>query len=197
MIKLNKNVSMVTAVFTAVSLKLCCWGPSVLIGLAGISGGSTYFSWLDTIKPYLLILAFISLTYGFYQVYKPRNEETCDSCNSNNKSIFRSKIYIWLVALFVVTMTLVSYYPQLFYQSIDKNLLVIEQSSIEKVSLIIKGMTCTGCEENINHSISKLDGVLEVKSSFENGISKIEFDKSKTSLAAIEKIIRSKGYILN
>jgi len=122
--------------------------------------------------------------------------ENCNSCNSNKKTIVKSKIYIWLVALFVVTMVLVSYYPQLFYQSVEKKKLVIEQSKMEIVNLNIEGMTCTGCEENINHSISKLDGILEIKSSYKKGTSVIEFDKSKTNLEAIKKIIRSKGYIL-
>lgn len=192
MAKLNKNVSIVTAVFSAVSLKLCCWGPLLLIGVGGISGGGAYFTWLDTVKPYLLLLAFFSLVFGFYQVYKPMNKENCNSC----KPLQRSKIYIWLVTLFVVLMTLVSYYPQLFYKEKINNIVVIDKSNIQSVSIKIKGITCNSCEENINHSVGKLDGVINVETSSEKQTSEIEFDKSKTNLKEIERTIESKGYII-
>jgi len=192
----NKNLSIGTAVFSAVSLKLCCWGPSLLIGLAGISGGSAYFSWLDTIKPYLLILAFISLAYGFYQVYKPMNKDNCERCTPKNQSIFRSKYYIWLVALFVVSMTLVSYYPQLFYGSGKKNIVAIDHLNIQKVNINIKGITCFSCEENINHTVGKLNGVLYVETSRKKGASEIEFDAYKISVTEIKEVIKSKGYVL-
>ena len=67
-----------TAVFSAVSLKLCCWGPLLLTSIAGISGSSVYFSWLIALKPYLLVIAFLSLGLAFYQVYKkitPKEEQ--------------------------------------------------------------------------------------------------------------------------
>ena len=70
--KLNKKASMGTAVFSAVSLKLCCWGPLLLTSVAGISGSSVYFSWLIALKPYLLVIAFLSLGLAFYQVYKKK-----------------------------------------------------------------------------------------------------------------------------
>jgi len=194
---LNKKVSIGTAVLSAVSLKLCCWGPFVLIGVAGISGGSAYFSWLDTIKPYLLTLAFFSLAFGFYQIYKPINKDNCDSCKPKNKSVYRSKIYIWLVTLFVVTMTLISYYPHLFYLSNQENIVVVDKSNIQKVNINIEGITCFSCEENINHSVGKLNGVLKVETSRKNGTSEIEFDSSRTNLEEIKKTIESKGYIIN
>ncbi len=192
----NKKVSLGTAVLSAISLKLCCWGPFLLIGIAGISGGSAYFSWLDMVKPYLLTLAFFSLAFGFYQVYKPINKDDCDNCKTKDKSIYRSKIYIWLVALFVVSMTLVSYYPQLFYRSPQKNIVVIDKSNILKVNINIKGITCSSCEENISHTVGRLDGVLRVETSRKKGTSEIEFDKSKTYLDEIKKTIESKGYII-
>ncbi|HAT65665.1 MAG TPA: mercury transporter, partial [Flavobacteriaceae bacterium] len=68
-VQFNKKASMGTAVFSAVSLKLCCWGPLLLTGVAGISGSSVYFSWLIALKPYLLAIAFLSLCFAFYQVY--------------------------------------------------------------------------------------------------------------------------------
>ena len=194
--KFNKNTSIGAAVFSAVSLKLCCWGPLLLTGIAGVSGSSVYFSWLIVLKPYLLTIAFLSLGFAFYQVYKPKKEEDCCSgnCGIEKKSFLKSKLYVWLVAFFVITMTLISYYPQLFHYNTEKEIIIVDKSNIKLVKLNIKGMTCTGCEENINHTLNQLDGIIEIKTSFQKGTSEIKFDKSKTNTSQIENAIKSKGY---
>ena len=194
--KLNKKASMGTAVFSAVSLKLCCWGPLLLTGVAGISGSSVYFSWLITLKPYLLVIAFLSLGLAFYQVYKKKKVDDCGNCDTDKPSFFKSKFYVWLVAVFVVIMTLVSYYPQLFYQTMGDEIVVANQTDIQSVKLSIEGMVCSGCEENINHSVNKLDGILEINTSHIKGTSEIKFDSAKMSISEIEEVIQSKGYVI-
>ena len=87
--KWNKKTSMGTAVFSAVSLKLCCWGPLLLTSVAGISGSSVYFSWLIALKPYLLAIAFLSLGLAFYQVYKKKRVDDCDNCETDKPSFFK------------------------------------------------------------------------------------------------------------
>lgn len=185
-----------TAVFSAVSLKLCCWGPLLLTGVAGISGSSVYFSWLTILKPYLLTIAFLSLGFAFYQVYKKKKQDDCGYCETKKPSFFKSKFYIWLVAVFVVVMTLVSYYPQVFHQSYEKGIVAINKSDTQSLKLNIEGMVCHGCEENINHSVSEIEGVLEVKTSYKEGTSLIEYDSIKTNSKAIKEVIKSKGYII-
>ena len=168
--KWNKKVSLGTAVFSAVSLKLCCWGPLLLTGVAGISGSSVYFSWLIALKPYLLGIAFLSLGFAFYQVYKKKKVD-CGSCDTAKPSFFKSKFYLWLVTVFVVVMTLVSYYPQIFYSTEKVGIVATNNTDIQSIKLNIEGMVCSGCEENINHSVIKIDGVANVSTSFEEGTS--------------------------
>jgi copper chaperone CopZ len=194
--KLNKKASMGTAVFSAVSLKLCCWGPLLLTGVAGISGSSVYFAWLITLKPYLLVIAFLSLGLAFYQVYRKRKVDDCGNCETEKPSFFKSKFYLWLVAVFVVVMTLVSYYPQIFHPTVTKGIVVTNNTHIQSVKLNVEGMVCSGCEENINHSVNKLDGILGIKTSHLKGTSEIKFDTTKTSVSQIEEVIKSKGYII-
>tara|TARA_R110001592_G_scaffold45430_2_gene145168 strand:- start:7309 stop:8055 length:747 start_codon:yes stop_codon:yes gene_type:complete len=179
-IKFNKNASIGAALLSAVSLKLCCWGPLLLTGIAGVSGSSVYFSWLIVLKPYLLTIAFLSLGFAFYQVYKPKKEESCCSgnCKTEKKSFFKSKLYVWIVAAFVISMTLISYFPQFFYRIGEKEIIIIDNSSIESVKLNIEGMTCTGCEENINHSLNQLDGLVAVKTRFSKNYFIIIFQKT-------------------
>ncbi|WP_339838512.1 mercuric transporter MerT family protein [uncultured Maribacter sp.] len=194
--KLNKKASMGTALFSAVSLKLCCWGPLFLTGVAGISGSSVYFSWLITLKPYLLAIAFLSLGFAFYQVYKKKKVDNCGNCETDKPSFFKSKFYLWLVAVFVVVMTLVSYYPQIFHPTATKGIVATNNTHIQSVKLNVEGMVCSGCEVNINHSVNKLDGILGIKTSHLKGTSEIKFDTTKTTVSEIEKVIKSKGYII-
>lgn len=184
-----------TAVFSAVSLKLCCWGPLLLTGVAGISGSSVYFSWLIALKPYLLAIAFLSLGFAFYQVYKTEKND-CGNCETDKPSFFKSKFYVWLVAVFVAIMTLVSYYPQLFHQTEGNEVVMVNQRDIQSVKLDIEGMVCQSCETNINNSVNKIDGVLQIKTSFKKGVSVIKFDSTKTNINDIKEVIQSKGYVI-
>ncbi|NOY48355.1 MAG: mercury transporter [Chlorobi bacterium] len=195
-IKLNKKTSIGTALFSAVSLKLCCWGPLLLTGVIGISGSSVYFSWLAILKPYLLTIAFLSLGFAFYQVYKKKKQDDCGFCETKKMSFFKSKLYVWLVAVFVVTMTLVSYYPQLFHKTINSDIVSVDKSNIQILKLDIEGMVCTGCEETINHSVTKIEGVLQVNTSHNAGTSIIEFDTTRTDSESIKEVIQSKGYVV-
>jgi len=58
-------------------------------------------------------------------------------------------------------------------------------------------MTCTSCEEHVNHEVNKLNGIVDSKASFENGNAIIEYDKTKTNETEIEKAINSTGYKVN
>lgn len=194
--KLNKKASMGTAIFSAASLKLCCWGPLLLTGVVGISGSSVYFSWLIILKPYLLGIAFLSLGFAFYQVYKKKKVKDCGNCETEKPSFFKSKFYLWLVAVFVVVMTLVSYYPQIFHPTETKGIVATNNTHIQLIKLNVKGMVCSGCEENINRSVNKLDGILGINTSHIKGTSEIKFDTTETSVSEIVDVIKSKGYIV-
>jgi len=102
-----------------------------------------------------------------------------------------------VVAVFVVIMTLASYYPQIFHQTNGNEIVIVNQTDIQSVKLNIEGMVCQGCETNINNSVNKIDGVIQVKSSYEKGTSVIEFDVTKTNVDDIKKVILSKGYVIN
>jgi len=185
-----------TAVFSAVSLKLCCWGPLLLTSVAGISGSSVYFSWLIALKPYLLVIAFLSLGLAFYQVYKKKKVDDCGNLIwLSHHFLSRNSICGWLQCLLFV-MTLVSYYPQIFHSTEKVGIVATNNNDIQTVKLNIEGMVCSGCEENINHSVNKIDGVTNVSTSFEEGTSIIEFDTTKTNVDEIKKVIQSKGYLI-
>lgn len=72
----------------------------------------------------------------------------------------------------------------------------VEASAAEwiEVTLNVEGMTCEGCENAIKAGVESLDGIAEVESSFEEGWTKVKYDKATTSVADIEGKITDTGY---
>lgn len=60
--------------------------------------------------------------------------------------------------------------------------------------LPIEGMDCSDCVTVIEHSLSRMDGVLSVNVSYVSQNLRVEFDSHKVDRPSIEKRIRSMGY---
>ncbi len=184
-----------TSVVTAIGASLCCITP-VLALISGASGIASTFSWLEPLRPYLIGATILVLGFAWYQKLKTKKEIECD-CETNEKPKFiQSKIFLGLVTGFTILMLAFPYYGSIFYPKTEKESIVVNKENIQEVNIYIKGMTCNSCEEHVNHTVNGLNGILNVNSSYKNGSSIIEFDKSKTNLEEIEKAINSTGYIV-
>jgi copper chaperone CopZ len=71
---------------------------------------------------------------------------------------------------------------------------ITKQANIRKTEFTISGMTCTACEEHVNHELNKLSGIINTTVSYETGNAIVEFDKTKTNIQEIEKAISNTGY---
>ncbi len=60
----------------------------------------------------------------------------------------------------------------------------------------IEGMDCSDCAIVIEHSVGRMEGVLAVNVNYAAQKMNVEFDKNKTDRAAIEKRVRSLGYVI-
>jgi copper chaperone CopZ len=69
---------------------------------------------------------------------------------------------------------------------------VVQEASLMEVS--IGGMTCTGCEQTITASISKLEGVKSVKASFTTGKAVVEYYPEKVDTLKIREAVNGSGY---
>lgn len=58
----------------------------------------------------------------------------------------------------------------------------------------ISGMTCTGCEETIQSSVGKIEGVKSVKAFHKTGEALVEFNPELTDSTSIKLNINSTGY---
>lgn len=182
-----------TSILTAVGASLCCITP-VLALISGASGIASTFSWLEPLRPYLIGITIIVLGFAWYQKLKPKNEIDCE-CETDEKPKFlQSKTFLGLVTGFAFIMLAFPYYGSAFYPETEKEIIIVDRANIQKINIGIDGLTCTSCEEHVNHSVNQLDGILNINSSFEKGNAIIEFDKSITTTGEIELAINSTGY---
>ncbi len=189
--KENKLIS--TGLLAAIAASLCCITP-VLALIAGASGLASTFSWLDPFRPYFIGLTIFVLGFAWYPKLKNKKQIDC-GCDTEKKPKFiQSTMFLGIVTGIAIIMLAFPYYSNMFYPKSENKITLVDKSNISKLEFTVNGMTCTSCEEHVNHEVNKLTGILNSNASYENGNAVIEFDNSKTNIAEIEKAINSTGY---
>jgi len=69
-----------------------------------------------------------------------------------------------------------------------------ETDSVSKIEVSISGMTCTGCEQTIQKSVTKLEGVTTVRADYKAGKAIVGFNPELTDTAKIRTAITGSGY---
>ena len=189
--KTSKNAAY-TGLFAAVAASSCCIPPVIAL-IAGVGGSASALSWMEPFRPYLIGLAVIAIGYAWYAYLKPKKEDDCCEVDAKPKW-YQTKRFLIGITLFAAIAIAFPYYSSIFYPENKKEVIVVNQSNIETVEFSINGMTCNSCAEHVDHEVNKLDGILNSNTSYEKSNAIVEFDKTKTSKAAIEKAINSTGY---
>lgn len=63
------------------------------------------------------------------------------------------------------------------------------------MTLAVEGMTCTGCENTLQETVTKLAGIATVKASHIDSTAVVSFDSTQVSIAAIGDAITEAGYV--
>lgn len=189
----SENKLIGAGLLTAITASLCCITP-VLALIAGTSGIASTFSWIEPFRPYLIGLTILVLGFAWYQKLKPQKEIDCECETDENPKFLQSRTFLGIVTAFAIIMLAFPSYSGIFYPSTEKQVIVVDKSDIKTTAIKISGMTCTSCEEHVNHEVNKLNGIINSKASYENGNAVIEFDRTKTDETEIEKAINSTGY---
>lgn len=184
---------LLTSIFTAIGASLCCITP-VLALISGLSGIASTFSWIEPARPYLIGITVCILFFAWYQKLKPAEEVDCNCEMEEKQKFIQSKSFLGIVTIFAMLMLTFPYYGELFYTEIEKEVIPIDKSNVQNLTLRIERMTCSSCERHITHSVNQLDGIINVSASYEKGNAEIEFDKSKMTIKDIEKAVSSTGY---
>jgi len=185
--------------FAAVVASLCCITP-VLALVSGVSGIAATFSWMEPIRPYLIVLTIGVLGFAWYQKLRPRTKEEieCECDDDERLSFWQTKRYLGIVTVFAGIMLTFPGYSYIFYpKSNNQNAgFMIEEDTtlVNQVVIDVRGMTCTGCENHIEYTVNELDGVQSVDASYEDGTATVGFYPAKLKYEEIVTAINSTGY---
>lgn len=69
-----------------------------------------------------------------------------------------------------------------------------DQKQLEKVTVMVTGMTCASCAVSVDKAVSKLDGIKEVNVNVATDKMVLEYDPSLIRLSAIKKTVQDTGY---
>jgi mercuric ion transport protein len=189
----SENKLIGAGLLTAITASLCCITP-VLALIAGTSGSASTFSWIEPFRPYLIGLTILVLGFAWYQKLKPQKEIDCECETDEKQKFIQSKKFLGIVTVFAIVMLAFPYYSEVFYPTTENKITLVNKSDIKTTEFIISGMTCSSCEEHLNHEVNRLNGIVNSKASYENGNAIIKFDKTKTNETEIEKAISTTGY---
>jgi copper ion binding protein len=189
--KTSKNAAY-TGLFAAIAASSCCIPPVIAL-FAGIGGSASALSFMEPFRPYLIGLAVIAIGYAWYNFLKPKKADDC-GCEIEKPKWFQTKGFLIGITLFAAISIAFPYYSSIFYSDNKKEVVVVNQSNIQTVNFDVKGMTCASCEEHVKHAVNELDGIVNVKASYEKANVEVQFDNTKTSKEQIEKAINATGY---
>jgi len=172
---------------------LCCITP-VAASLAGISGVASTFSFMEPIRPFLIGLTILILGFAWYQKLKPKSEEEIECACDENPSFMQSKAFLGIVTVLAAVLMAFPYYSEAFFPTQEKNVVYVQESQVQTITLDIEGMTCTGCEATVKNAAYKLDGVLEVEADYKTGKATITYNQSMLKPKDIEDAINKTGF---
>lgn len=182
---------------TALGASLCCITPLLAL-VAGIGGVSSAFSRLDPFRPFFTGLTLLVLGFAWFQQLKPKKEAMVCDCEDEKKESFgQSKAFLGIVTALALLLLSFPYYSSAFFPESPKKAVsaIAQPAQQQEAQLQIKGMTCAGCEQSVNHVLKSQEGVVEAKASYETGMAQLSYDPSITSPESLKAAIEEElGY---
>lgn len=184
-------------IFAAVAASLCCITP-LLAMLAGAGSIASSLSWLEPVRPFLICLAVVTLGFAWYKSLRTNGSAECGSdgtCKVEKKSFLASKTFLVFITIAAIASIAFPYYAKVFYPKVQKqNFVIVESSNMQTASFTIKGMSCKGCEAEVNNELYKISGVIDAQTFYEKGTSIVKFDSSKAKTQQLKAAIENTGY---
>lgn len=180
---------------TAIASSLCCIAPLLAI-LAGTSSLASNFSWIEPLQPYLIGLSVLAIGFAWYQQLKPVAQDDC-GCEVPKTSFFQGKPSLGIVTVFAALMMAFPLYSKaLFPKQQAADISTFNSDQLYTVSFDVTGMTCDGCEGHIEHAITGISGIVDVKASYMDAHAIVQFDGSQTSVEEITEAIKTTNYVV-
>lgn len=65
---------------------------------------------------------------------------------------------------------------------------------MEKIELIVKGMTCEGCQAAVQNALSAVPGVSAAEVDLAAGKASVKYDEARASRPDLEKAVEEAGF---
>lgn len=101
-----------------------------------------------------------------------------------------TKTFLTIITIFAIGMLSFPSFSGNFYNNTPLEQGVIGDST--KVVLNIEGMTCGGCESQVNRVLNKTEGIISCNTSYKEASVTIIYDKEVTDAEGLSKIISKK-----
>ena len=196
MISMKSTGSLAGAgIISALAASLCCIVPIIAI-IAGSSSVAANFSWIEPARPYLIGLSILVLSFAWYLKLRPANTNDTDcNCETKKKPFLQSKTFLAIVTVFAALMMSIPLYAGIFNpKPTAQSAIVANVDSKKQVKFTIQGMTCAGCEVEVNNELSKVNGVLAYKTSYAQKNSLVTYDATKVNVNELQAAINKTGY---
>ena len=184
-------------IVAAIAASLCCITPLLAL-LAGASGAASSLSWLEPARPYLIGLAIAALAFAWYKSLSKTQNTECGpdgACVVEKKSFLASRTFLIIITIAAIALITFPYYANVFYPKPQpQNVIVVESNNIQSASFNIKGMSCKGCETEVNNELHKVAGVIDAQTFYDKGTSIVKYDKSKATIDQLKSAIAQTGY---
>ncbi|HHG86696.1 MAG TPA: mercuric transport protein MerTP [Bacteroidetes bacterium] len=184
--------TIITGIIAALGASLCCITP-LIAAIGGLGGFASSFAWLEPFRPWLIGFTILVFGFAWYQKLRPRPKSvTCDCDEPEKKTPFiQTKSFLAAMTIFAAIMLAFPYYSGVFFPDNQQAVTLSADSYVIEAELSIQGMTCTGCENHVNHALQGNEGVINATSSYEAGKAIVKFDQSKVDLNTLSQAVET------
>ncbi len=117
------------------------------------------------------------------------------NCETKKASFVQSKAFLLIVTVFALLMAAFPLYARVFNpRPATEGSSLITMDNQKQVKFTIHGMTCAGCEVEINKELSKVKGIINYKTSYAGKSSLVTFDATKVDVKTIQAAIANTPY---
>jgi copper chaperone CopZ len=208
-------IAQVAALISAITASACCWLPLLLIAL-GVSGGAvaaTFEAWRPVLLPVTLGLLGIAFYFSYRKpkvsttgegedcclvpVAEDDQESCCPPENTKGLSIKKlNKVMLWVMTVFVLAF---AFFPSYVGYIIGGSDTVAVSSDLDKIVVVVDGMTCEACSVSIQDSLRKVPGVEAAEVNYNKkqaviGVAKGSELEQNGILSAIRNAVSDAGY---
>jgi copper chaperone CopZ len=150
------------------------------------------FSGIISLWPFIVAMLILLLSILWYQSLKIMERNKTQG-GSKYRSRNQSAIYKGTIALFVLIVIAIPFFISRYGQEYINTEVTIPENLVETV-ITVHGMDCTDCEGLVNRNLKNIKGIEKATATIQREEVAVVYDKTKTSLEEIARIIESLGF---